>query len=96
MTLRTPNVALYGKDVLDVSPKDAERLGLHEGQPVRLISRYGQSELPIRIDSRVKPSELFATFHTAQVALNRVTSSYRDRQVDTPEYKVTAVRIEKL
>jgi formate dehydrogenase major subunit len=38
---------------------------------------------------------LFATFHTAEVFLNRVTSPHRDRYVKSPEYKVTAVRIEE-
>jgi len=42
----------------------------------------------------MKPGELFATFHTAEVFLNRVTSSYRDRQTHPPEYKVAAVQIE--
>jgi formate dehydrogenase major subunit len=95
MTLRTPNVALHPEDVLDVSPQDAGRLGLRGGQRVRLVSRYGQTKLPVRINHNVKPGELFATFHTAQVSLNFVTGPYRDRQVLTPEYKVTAVRIEK-
>jgi formate dehydrogenase major subunit len=95
MTLRTPNVALHPEDVLDVSPQDAGRLGLAGGQRVRLVSRYGQTELPVRINHSVRTGELFATFHTAQVSLNFVTGPYRDRQVLTPEYKVTAVRIEK-
>jgi hypothetical protein len=40
--------------------------------------------------------ELFATFHTPAVFLNQVTSPHRDRHTLTPEYKVTAVRIDKL
>ncbi|MBI3933554.1 MAG: formate dehydrogenase subunit alpha [Acidobacteria bacterium] len=96
MTLRTPNVTLHAEDFLDVSPQDAGRLELSNGQRVRLVSRYGQTELAVRISDNVRPGQLFATFHTAQVSLNFVTSPHRDRQVDTPEYKVTAVRIEKL
>jgi formate dehydrogenase major subunit len=96
MTQRTPNVALYPEDFLDICPEDASRLSLSSGQRVRLRSRYGQTELPVRITDSVKGGELFATFHTAQAALNRVTGPYRDRRVHTPEYKVTAVQIEKL
>jgi len=44
----------------------------------------------------VKPGELFSTFHSAHVFLNRVTGVERDRVVDTPEYKVTAVKVEKV
>jgi formate dehydrogenase major subunit len=96
MTSRTLNTELHGDDYLDISPQDADRLGLAEPCRVRLVSRYGETELPVRRNPNMKPGELFATFHTTQVALNRVTSSHRDHQVDTPEYKVTTVRIEKV
>jgi formate dehydrogenase major subunit len=94
MTMRTPNEELRPTDLLDISAADAERLQLQNGQQVQLHSRYGKAILPIRISSTVQSGELFATFHTAKVFLNRVTSPYRDRYVKSPEYKVTAVRIE--
>jgi formate dehydrogenase major subunit len=56
---------------------------------------YGSAVLPARITDAVKPGELFATFHTADVFLNHVIGSRRDRFTDTPEYKVTAVRVER-
>jgi formate dehydrogenase major subunit len=95
MTMRTANVKLRPADLLDISSDDAKRLKLHKGDRVRIRSRYGEATLPIRITSTVKPGELFATFHTAEVFLNRVTSPHRDRYVKSPEYKVTAVQIEK-
>jgi len=95
MTMRTANVKLRAVDLLDICSEDAKRLDLNDGERVRIRSRYGDAVLPIRITSTVKPGELFATFHTAEVFLNRVTSPHRDRYVKSPEYKVTAVRIEK-
>ena len=95
MTMRTANVKLRPADVLDISFEDAKQLKLHEGDRVQIRSRYGEATLPIRITSTVKPGELFATFHTAEVFLNRVTSPHRDRYVKSPEYKVTAVKIER-
>jgi formate dehydrogenase major subunit len=94
MTMRTANVKLRPVDLLDISSEDAKRLDLNDAECVRIRSRYGDAVLPIRITSTVKPGELFATFHTAEVFLNRVTSPHRDRYVKSPEYKVTAVRIE--
>ncbi len=96
MTLRTYNKELYPADFLDMAPEDAERLELHDGEKIRLRSRYGNANLSVRINSAVKKGELFATFHTAEVFLNNVTSPYRDRYVLAPEYKVTAVRIDKI
>jgi formate dehydrogenase major subunit len=96
MTMRTANAGLRTTDLLDISSEDAARLQPQNGELVRIRSRYGEAILPIRITSYVKPGELFATFHTAEAFLNHVTSPYRDRYVQTPEYKVTAVRIERL
>jgi formate dehydrogenase major subunit len=94
MTMRTRNEELRPTDLLDISAEDAERLQLHNGQEVKIRSRYGKTMLPVRITSTMQPGELFATFHTAKVFLNRVTSPHRDRHVKSPEYKVTAVTIE--
>ena len=94
MTQRTPNSVLRPADVLDIAPGDAERLSVRDGKRVRLISRYGSAVLPLHIDDRMRPGELFATFHTSEVFLNRVTGPHHDQRAGTPEYKVTAVRME--
>ncbi len=94
--MRTPNVELRSTDTLDISSEDAMRLELSDGERVRVRSRYGEVFAPIRINAAVKPGELFATFHTSEVFLNRLIGSGRDNVVHTPEYKVVAVRIEKL
>jgi predicted molibdopterin-dependent oxidoreductase YjgC len=44
----------------------------------------------------VKSLEAFATFHAKESGLNHVIGSGRDNVVMTPEYKVAAVRIEKI
>lgn len=96
MTARTPNARLYPTDRLEVSPADAGRLGLREGEKVRVVSPYGQATLPAHLSDRVKPGELFSTFHDPAVFINRLTNPHRDRYALTPEYKRTAVRLEKL
>jgi predicted molibdopterin-dependent oxidoreductase YjgC len=66
------------------------------GDRVRVRSRHGEAVLPARPDPRVKPGDLFATFHATDVSLNQLTGPQRDAQVQTPEYKVVAVSLEKL
>jgi formate dehydrogenase major subunit len=95
MTMRTPNAKLRETDTLDAAPADAQRLGLHDGDRVRVRSRHGEAIIPLRLDPRVKPGELFATFHAAEVFLNQLTSPHRDNVVMTPEYKVVAVAVER-
>jgi formate dehydrogenase major subunit len=96
MTQRTPNREFRLTDTLDLSPADAARMELHDGDRVRVTSRQGAVEMPLRVDPRVKVGELFASFHTAEAALNRLTGQGRDTQAMTPEYKVVAVRVEKM
>jgi formate dehydrogenase major subunit len=95
MTGRTLNMVLRPRDVLSVSLEDARQLGLEDGERVRIRSCHGEAVLPANLDPAMRPGELFATFHTAEAFLNRVTGPHRDRHTDTPEYKVTAVRVEK-
>ena len=95
MTMRTANAELRATDQLDISFDDARQMKLKQGERVRIRSRYGEAVIPIRITSSVTPGELFATFHTTEVFLNHVTSPYRDHYVKSPEYKITAVQIEK-
>lgn len=95
MTARTRNQELRPTDTLDVHPDDAGDLDLREGDRAKVVSRHGEAFLPVRIDRRVRRGEVFATFHSREVFLNLLTGSVRDRTVGAPEYKVTAVRIER-
>jgi predicted molibdopterin-dependent oxidoreductase YjgC len=82
---------------LDISPEDAERLGLVEGERVRVISRRGQVETPIRIDPSLRPGLTFMTLHFQdEVATNILTIDATDPKSGTAEFKATAIRIEKL
>lgn len=96
MTMRTDNAKIRPTDTLDVSQFDADELAISDGEIVRLKSAYGEASLPVRISHTVKRGELFASFHDPLIFLNRLTGPHRDRYVQAPEYKVTAVKIEKL
>jgi formate dehydrogenase major subunit len=96
MTMRTPNIQLRSTDALSISAEDAARLDLRDAERVRVRSHYGEVIAPIRINQSMRPGELFATFHTSDVFLNRLVGPGRDEIVHTPEYKVVAVQIEKL
>jgi formate dehydrogenase major subunit len=96
MTMRTPNIELRSTDTLHISAEDAARLDLCNGERVCVRSRHGEVLAPIRIEGSVKAGELFATFHTSDVFLNRLVGPGRDDIVHTPEYKIVAVLIEKL
>ncbi len=96
MTARTTSEKLRPEDLLDINPADASQLHLVEGDLARVKSRHGETVLRVHLTSTVKQGELFTTFHTVQGFVNRVTSAQRDRMVSTPEYKATAVRVQRI
>jgi predicted molibdopterin-dependent oxidoreductase YjgC len=82
---------------LDISPEDAASYGLEQGERVRVVSRRGQVEVPIRIDESLRPGLTFMTLHFQDdVATNLLTIDATDPKSGTAEFKATAIRIEKL
>jgi formate dehydrogenase major subunit len=96
MTMRTPNSFWRPEDTIDLAPSDARSYGVEEGERVRVVSRHGEVELPVHLTEGVGSGQAFATFQCAQTLVNAVTGTGRDPQTLTPEYKVTAIRVEKL
>lgn len=96
MTGRCRTRELRPTDLLEMSPVDAETRGVTDGDMVRLVSRHGSAKIRVYLTSCLRPSELFATFHTAASFLNNVTGGHVDRVAGTPEYKVTAVTVERV
>jgi predicted molibdopterin-dependent oxidoreductase YjgC len=82
---------------LDISPEDAEAYRLVDGERVRVVSRRGQVDVPIRIDPSLRPGLTFMTMHFQDdVAVNLLTIDATDPKSGTAEFKATAIRIEKL
>jgi predicted molibdopterin-dependent oxidoreductase YjgC len=88
---------LRRRESLDVSPEDAARLGLREGERVRVSSRRGAIEVPIHLDDALRPGLTFMTFHFPDdVATNLITIDATDPRSGTAEFKAAAIRIDRL
>jgi len=84
-------------ETLDLSPEDIARLGLAEGEHVRITSRRGSVVAPVREDDGLRPGLAFMTLHFQdQVATNVLTIDATDPKSGTAEFKATAIRVEKL
>ncbi|WP_447601436.1 formate dehydrogenase subunit alpha [Nitrospira sp. Nam80] len=94
-TRRTEIMRLVDGDVLEMHPKDIETVGCREGEVVRLVSRRSDALLPVVISERVRQGELFTSFHFPGSQVNRLLSSSADESSKCPEYKVSAVRVER-
>ncbi len=82
---------------LDLSAEDGARYGVVDGERVRVISRRGSVEAPVRYDETMRPGLAFMTVHFHdEVATNRLTIDATDPKSGTAEFKASAIRIEKL
>jgi predicted molibdopterin-dependent oxidoreductase YjgC len=88
---------LRRRETLDLSPEDGRRLGVANGDTVRVASRRGAVLAPARIDPGLPPGLVFLTLHFPdQVATNELTIEAVDPLSGTSEFKAAAVRVEKV
>jgi predicted molibdopterin-dependent oxidoreductase YjgC len=88
---------LRREETLDLSPEDAARLGVEDGQLVRVFSRRGNVTVPVRRDKSLRPGLTFMTLHFPDdVATNLLTIEATDPKSGTAEFKAAAIRVEKV
>src|SRR5690554_1722782 len=95
-TRRTENSQWHSEDVLEIHPSDAELRGVREGDWLGVSSRVGQTVLRARISDRMLPGVVWTTFHHPGSGANVITTDSSDWATNCPEYKVTAVQVEKV
>ena len=88
---------LREREALMLSPADATRLGIADGETVRASSRRGSVEVPVRIEASLRPGLAFMSLHFPdQVATNVLTIDATDPKSGTAEFKASAIRVDKL
>jgi formate dehydrogenase major subunit/formate dehydrogenase alpha subunit len=88
---------VYPETLVEISPEDAARIGLNGGRTVRVTSRRGEMVAQAIVTDRVSPGLIFANFHFPGAQnVNNVTIAALDPVAKIPEYKVCAVRIERV
>jgi formate dehydrogenase alpha subunit len=80
---------------VEISPADASKLGINDGEMVRVISRRGRVTAKAKVTEASPEGVVFMTFHFAESPANRLTNPVIDPVAKIPEYKVCAVRVEK-
>ena len=81
---------------VEINEVTAKRLGIEDGDRVKLTSRRGEIETTARITEIIDEDVLFMPFHFADGAANYLTNTVYDPIAKIPELKVAAVRIEKV
>ncbi len=84
----------YPESLAEIHPSDAAKLGIEDGQRVRVTSRRGTVEAKAKITGRSDQGMVFMNFHFHEAAVNLLTNPALDPVAKIPEYKVCAVRVE--
>ncbi len=97
MTMKSDGLnSLAPHSFVEISREDAARLGIKEGDEVRLSTRRGEITAKTVISLKAYKGTVFVPFHYANSPANALTNPALDPVSKIPEYKVCAVKIEKI
>ncbi len=86
---------LRREEYVEINPADAQKLGIADGEKVRVISRRGEVVAAAKVTGASPVGVVAMTFHFAESPTNVITNPALDPIAKTPELKVAAVRVEK-
>jgi assimilatory nitrate reductase catalytic subunit len=82
---------------VEIHPETAARLGITDGERVKVVSRRGDGVFPALIVKTIRPDTIFIPYHWGEeLAANQLTNPALDPTSKIPEYKACAARIEKI
>jgi formate dehydrogenase major subunit len=87
---------VFGEELIEISPADAERLGVADGEMVRVTSRRGSVDVRAWVTHRSPPGVCWMAFHFREAHANVLTTEAGDPVTQTPELKHCAIRVEKV
>jgi len=96
MTMKTDGLNERAPECfVEISPLDADRLGLSNGMSVDVASRRGKIQAIVQVSSKAVNGTVFIPFHFARAAANKLTNAALDPVSKIPEFKVCAVKVSK-
>ncbi|MGA7272221.1 MAG: molybdopterin dinucleotide binding domain-containing protein, partial [Acidimicrobiia bacterium] len=86
----------YPEPLCEMHPRLAEGLGVNNGDMVRITSRRGMMTAPAKVVETIRPDTVFIPYHwPGDRSANQLTQRAIDPISGIPEFKVSAVRVEK-
>ncbi len=80
--------------VASLNSTELTKLGINEGDRIRLSSRRGKIECHARIDDGISPGQVFMPFCYREAAANLLTNEALDPFGKIPEFKFCALQVE--
>ncbi|MDA3809341.1 MAG: formate dehydrogenase subunit alpha [Spirochaetaceae bacterium] len=95
MTSRSVLDKIYPNCKVEIHPDDAKKEGLKNGEIVQVSSMRGSISVELCITEKSPRGVLFIPFHFAKAAANKLTQDLRDPVAKIPDFKISAVKIER-
>ncbi len=90
-------LAVYPQPLVEINPEDAAVLGIRQDhQSIQITSRRGAIQAFAWVSDRVPAGMVFANFHFPESPTNELTIAALDPVAKIPEYKICAVKVEKV
>ncbi|CAB4700563.1 MAG: molybdopterin-dependent oxidoreductase [Actinobacteria bacterium] len=90
-------VRQYPEPLCEMHPQLAAQLGVSDGDLITVTSRRGDMVLPAQVVATIRPDTVFIPFHwPGRKAVNQLTNRALDPISRMPEFKVSAVRIDRV
>ena len=97
MTGRTEEInEIAGSSFIEINKEDADKLGIENGEMVQITSRRGTIQARAEVAYKTNPGECWMPFNFLEGNPNWLCSDALDSISRTPEYKVCAIKVEKL
>ncbi len=87
---------IAGEGFIEINIRDAREKGISDGERIKVMSRRGEITAVARVGRKVSQGETWMPFHFPDSPVNVLTNAALDEIARIPEYKVCAVRIEKI
>jgi formate dehydrogenase alpha subunit len=88
--------ALEPEAVVEINPADAHKLKINDGDTVKVISRRGQVSTRAKTTEACLKGVVYMNFHFSETAVNVLTDQIFDPLSKISEFKICAVRLEKV
>lgn len=81
---------------IQINDEDAGEMNVTDGDLIRVTSRRGVVTGKAKLTSKLPRGMIFMTFHFVEVPANKLTGAAVDPIAKIPEYKVSAVKVERV
>jgi anaerobic selenocysteine-containing dehydrogenase len=96
MSEKSKTLSKFIEEFCFINSKDAKKLELKDGVKVKITSAVSSLIAKVKIDNRFPSGIVGMYFHSKKLLVNKLFPTRFDEETMTPNFKLVAVKIEKI